>query len=161
MLSQPQWSDLLSDNISTQTSCSISTAEEDICIYRSPGAPLGLGLRFSGGARAGDPVRALFVQNCAPGSKAASVRCSWGTGLCEGDRVLAIGGRRVDGRLTRIECVKALKGTGVTTPRVVMRHVNKCNLSCCRISNFGQNANQALFRVVCADGGCLRQRARR
>ena len=34
--------------------------------------------------------------------------CSWG-GIVEGDQILAIGGQEIR-RLTRLECVKALKG---------------------------------------------------
>ena len=82
--------------------------EEDITIARRPGEKLGFGLRFEGGGRASEAVRRLYIQCCSPESPAARAGCSWG-GIVEGDQILAIGGQEIR-RLTRLECVKALKG---------------------------------------------------
>ena len=82
--------------------------EEDITIARRPGEKLGFGLRFEGGGRASEAVRRLYIQCCSPESPAARAGCSWG-GIAEGDQILAIGGQEIR-RLTRLECVKALKG---------------------------------------------------
>ena len=47
-------------------------------------------------------------QCCSPSSPASRAACSWG-GIVEGDQVLAISAREVRA-LTRLDCVKALKG---------------------------------------------------
>ena len=82
--------------------------EEDLAIYRLPGDKLGLGLRFDGGSKASEYVHRLFVQSCAPNSPAARTKCTWGY-LSEGDEVISISGKIVK-RMTRVDCVKALKG---------------------------------------------------
>ena len=82
--------------------------EEDITIARRPGEKLGFGLRFEGGGRASEAVRRLYIQCCSPESPAARAGCSWG-GIAEGDQILALWGHEIR-RLTRLECVKALKG---------------------------------------------------
>ena len=68
----------------------------------------GFGLRFEGGGKASEPVRRLFIQCCSPESPAGRAVCGWG-GLAEGDQILSIGGAQVNS-LTRLECVKQLKG---------------------------------------------------
>ena len=50
----------------------------------------------------------MCPQCCSPHSPAARAACSWG-GVAEGDQILAISGQPVPS-LTRLECVKALKG---------------------------------------------------
>ena len=90
--------------------------EEELTIVRRPGEKLGFGLRFEGGGRASETVRRLFIQCCSPQSPAARAACSWG-GILEGDQILSIAGQDV-ARLTRLQCVKALKGkewTGLTS----------------------------------------------
>ena len=75
---------------------------------RRPGEKLGFGLRFEGGGRASETVRRLFIQCCSPQSPAARAASSWG-GIVEADQILAIAGQQVS-QLTRLQCVKALKG---------------------------------------------------
>ena len=82
--------------------------EEELTIVRRPGEKLGFGLRFEGGGRASETVRRLYIQCCSPQSPAARAASSWG-GIVEADQILAIAGQRVD-QLTRLQCVKALKG---------------------------------------------------
>ena len=86
----------------------VSSAEEDLVIYRLPGEKLGLGLRFEGGSKAHELVQRLFVQCCSKGSPAARTRCTWGS-LSDGDEIISISGKLVR-RMTRVDCVKALKG---------------------------------------------------
>ena len=86
----------------------VSSAEEDLVIYRLPGEKLGLGLRFEGGSKAHELVHRLFVQCCSKGSPAARTRCTWGS-LSDGDEIISISGKLVR-RMTRLDCVKALKG---------------------------------------------------
>ena len=85
--------------------------EEDITIPRRPGEKLGFGLRFEGGGRASECVRRLYIQCCSPESPAARAACSWG-GIVEGDQILEIGAQEIK-KLTRLECVKALKGNPI------------------------------------------------
>ena len=82
--------------------------EQDIDIHRKAGEKLGFGLRFEGGGKASECVKRLFIQCCSPESPAARAKCSWG-GIVEGDQILSIGGQEIR-KLTRLECVKALKG---------------------------------------------------
>ena len=82
--------------------------EEELTIVRRPGEKLGFGLRFEGGGRASEAVRRLYIQCCSPESPAARAGCSCG-GIAEGDQILALWGHEIR-RLTRLECVKALKG---------------------------------------------------
>lgn len=82
--------------------------EQDIDIHRKSGEKLGFGLRFEGGGKASECVKRLFIQCCSPESPAARATCSWG-GIVEGDQILSIGGQEIR-KLTRLECVKALKG---------------------------------------------------
>ena len=82
--------------------------EQDINIHRKTGEKLGFGLRFEGGGKASECVKRLFIQCCSPLSPAARATCSWG-GISEGDQILSIGGQEIK-KLTRLECVKALKG---------------------------------------------------
>ena len=62
----------------------------------------------SGSREVAGAVRRQYIQCCSPESPAARAGCSWG-GIAEGDQILAIGGQEIR-RLTRLECVKALKG---------------------------------------------------
>ena len=82
--------------------------EEELTIVRRPGEKLGFGLRFEGGGRASETVRRLYIQCCSPQSPAARAACSWG-GIVEADQILSIAGQEVN-TLTRLQCVKALKG---------------------------------------------------
>ena len=86
----------------------VSSVEEDIVIYRLPGEKLGLGLRFDGGGKAQELVHRLFVQCCSKGSPSARTKCTWGT-LSDGDEIVSISSKLVR-RMTRVDCVKALKG---------------------------------------------------
>merc|ERR1712013_803627 len=86
--------------------------EQDINIHRKTGEKLGFGLRFEGGGKASECVKRLFIQCCSPLSPAARATCSWG-GISEGDQILSIGGQEIK-KLTRLECVKALKDSPVT-----------------------------------------------
>ena len=87
----------------------MSSVEEDIIIYKLPGEKLGLGLRFEGGSRANECVRHLYVQCTAESSPAAKTKCTWPGGLRAGDEILLISGKNVK-KLTRLDCVRALKG---------------------------------------------------
>ena len=89
--------------------------EEELTIVRRPGEKLGFGLRFEGGGRASETVRRLYIQCCSPQSPAARAACSWG-GIVEGDQILSIAGQQVN-KLTRLQCVKALKGRGFSLTR--------------------------------------------
>jgi hypothetical protein len=94
----------------------VSSVEEDLVIYRLPGDKLGLGLRFEGGSKASEFVQRLFVQSCATDSPAAKTKCTWGF-LAPGDEVISISGKIVR-RMTRVDCVKALKGKWAKMPEV-------------------------------------------
>ena len=98
---------------STTRNHNVSSVEEDLVIYRLPGEKLGLGLRFEGGSKAHELVQRLFVQCCSKGSPAARTRCTWGS-LSDGDEIISISGKLVR-RMTRVDCVKALKGRGWKT----------------------------------------------
>ena len=80
-------------------------------IYRLPGEKLGLGLRFDGGSKAQELVNRLFVQCCSKASPSARTKCTWGN-LADGDEIISISGKLVR-RMTRVDCVKALKGRNV------------------------------------------------
>ena len=101
------------DQIATVTphTTKVSSVEEDIIIYKLPGEKLGLGLRFEGGSRANECVRHLYVQCTAESSPAAKTKCTWPGGLRAGDEILLISGKNVK-KLTRLDCVRALKGNG-------------------------------------------------
>ena len=58
------------------------------------------------------PAPPSLPQCCSPSSPASRAACSWG-GIVEGDQVLAISAREVRA-LTRLDCVKALKGGEVS-----------------------------------------------
>ena len=91
--------------------------EEELTIVRRPGEKLGFGLRFEGGGRASETVRRLYIQCCSPQSPAARAACSWG-GIVEGDQILSIAGQQVN-KLTRLQCVKALKGKQVQSDKTL------------------------------------------
>lgn len=64
--------------------------------------------RFLGGSKSCEHVKRLYIQNCAQEGPCRRVRCTWGR-LEIGDEILYIAGKLVR-RMTRVECVKALKG---------------------------------------------------
>merc|ERR1711892_24052 len=97
--------------------------EQDIDILRKSGEKLGLGLRFEGGGKASECVKRLFIQCCSPESPAARAKCSWG-GIVEGDQILSIGGQEIR-KLTRLECVKALKDSPVTVNMRIRHYFNQ------------------------------------
>jgi hypothetical protein len=93
---------------SSSATAAHSTAVETVTIYRLPNEKLGLGLRFEGGSKASAFVLRLYVQHCSRSCPAGRTRCSWGR-LAKGDEIVDIEGRPVN-RMTRVECVRALKG---------------------------------------------------
>merc|ERR1711892_308104 len=97
--------------------------EQDIDILRKSGEKLGFGLRFEGGGKASECVKRLFIQCCSPESPAARAKCSWG-GIVEGDQILSIGGQEIR-KLTRLECVKALKDSPVTVNMRIRHYFNQ------------------------------------
>ncbi|XP_040567115.1 uncharacterized protein [Lepeophtheirus salmonis] len=97
--------------------------EENLTIYRLPGEKLGLGLRFEGGSRPEENVKRLFIQCAANNSPAKRAKCTWGS-LEEGDEILTINSKYIK-RMTRSDCVKALKESPVSVKMRIRHYFNQ------------------------------------
>lgn len=111
----------------------LSCTSEEVLVYRLPGERLGFGLKFDGGSNTSEKVIKLMIQSCAPDSPASRTTVSWGH-FAPGDEILEIDSVPVT-RMTRMECVRALKESNV---RLKLR-VRKGNRSVC---NAGENEKQ-------------------
>lgn len=117
----------------------LSCTSEEVLVYRLPGERLGFGLKFDGGSNTSEKVTKLMIQSCAPDSPASRTTVSWGH-FAPGDEILEIDSVPVT-RMTRMECVRALKESNV---RLKLR-VRKGNRSVC---NTGENEKQTRSSVA-------------
>ncbi|KAH9370261.1 hypothetical protein HPB48_007402 [Haemaphysalis longicornis] len=97
----------------------MSSAIEEVLVYRLPGERLGMALKFVGGTAAGDKVSRVFIQSITPESPAS--RAQWKVSpIKEGDEILEIGDTPVTS-MTRLDCVTLLRDSPVCI-KMLLRH---------------------------------------